>query len=144
MYMDEDEAIIEEADLLAEEADQLEHQRQVEAEMAFMCGTRKYHNNGVEITSRPADMNYVIETNKYTVYWYVGSCALQIYAGHKILYDLIKSFDMSYFAILKDATLKPGELEFVWSSAEHVNHQVEEILAFRPIKKLPQDIGAFV
>ena len=95
-----------------------------------------YNDNGVEFTSAPAYMNYVIITSIYQIYWYVPK-GLSIYdkrinirAGSpKCVLELNdKQFDMSYFATLKDPTLRPGELEFIWSSADYVNNQVDRLL----------------
>lgn len=89
-----------------------------------------YTDNGVEITACCADLNYVIETDKYHVYWYVTPTNTMIILDQtkpraKLLFEFKKEFDMSFFATLKESG-EPWEIEY--SSAELVNKRIEQIL----------------
>jgi hypothetical protein len=132
--IDEDEIVYNDD---GEAQDDLIESMQLQAELDFE-GKIVYNENGVEFTSAPAYMNYVIITDIYHIYWYVPK-GLSIHDKrinrddtNRCVLDLKdKPFDMSFFATLKDPSLLPGDLEFIWSSAEYVNHQVERLLSLR-------------
>lgn len=89
-----------------------------------------YNDNGIQITACCSEQNYVIETDKYTVYWYTGG-TLVIYSGStsdsksKILFEFKKEFDMSFFAKLFNAN-EPWSIEY--ASAEEANNKIEQFL----------------
>lgn len=132
-----DKIIFNDADDIYSDAEYQRHQDAEDQAYHDFEGKVVYDENGVQFTSAPAYMNYVIITDKYHIYWHVP-CGLSIHYKdnidftHKALLNLKdKPFDMSFFAALKDPTLLPGQLEFIWSSAEYVNDKVDRLLNLR-------------
>ena len=76
---------------------------------------------------------FFIETGKYTVYWYWRDNLLSIKDKLCLnqLLKMNKSFDLSFFAELKDKSKHPCELEIVSSSADFVDRQVERLLGMK-------------
>ncbi len=83
-----------------------------------------YHDNGVEIMACAAYQNYIIETSQYFMYWYPGGGHIMVFRANAMWFETRKDFDMSYFA-----TLKGENWDIEWSSAEHVNSQIEKLHA---------------
>src|SRR5580698_4127775 len=63
-----------------------------------------YNDNGIEIAAYPEDGNYVITTNKYQVYWWMGSNCISIYPiiSNTLLMSFVKSLDLSLFATVQN------------------------------------------
>jgi hypothetical protein len=94
------------------------------AENDYDSGRVVYHDNGVEFTACPVDTNYVIITDKYWIYWYLGSGTVVFYprTGAEPLLEFKKEFDLGFFATMHHN----GSIAY--SSADRVNRQVERYL----------------
>ena len=111
--------------------DELSHAMDQALEDEYHAGRVVYSANGVEFTACPADMNYVIITDKYHIYWWVGSDTISIYhrdRDSKCLLQFHKPFDLSFLATPEDPSKLPGEIKIIYSSAEMVNKQIERYL----------------
>lgn len=114
-------------DLDDQYCDILEKEEELEYNRFFH--DEKYKDNGVQIIACAEDLNYAISTEKYNIYWYICGTML-IYNSNKLLLEFKIPFDMKIFAQIK-CDDKPGNLEFLYSSADMVNKKIESFLNLR-------------
>ena len=89
-----------------------------------------YKDDTVKIGGSAEDMCYYIETNKYSIIWYVSPCdIMSIHYGEKSQ-DVKIKFDMSLLCELEDPSLLPGELHIKSANGDHINSKIDMMRIF--------------
>jgi hypothetical protein len=90
-----------------------------------------YKDDSVKIGGSAEDMCYYIETNKYSLAWYVSPCdTLRIFYGDKHC-DIKIKFDMSLFCELEKSDAMPGELIIKSANGDSINSKIDMMRVFQ-------------
>ena len=116
------------------ELDELDSEYSSYLEASYDNYTQHYNDNGVEIYN--GGDSWHIKTSLYDVVW---RKFINIANNNKsYITEIALKFDMSLFAIVKSVNAHFWQIKIIWSSEEVVNSQIEKLLIYKTIKRIPQ------
>ncbi len=89
-----------------------------------------FKDDTVKIGGSAEDMCYYIETNRYSIVWYVSPCDIMLISWGDKSFELKLKFDMSLFCELEESDVLPGDLIIKSANGNNINSKIDLMRIF--------------